>query len=105
MISILIVAYNSERCIGACLESLQRFAGEAVGETIVVDNGSADGTAERVRRFAAVKLIGPGGNLGVAAAVNRAAHESRGEALLLLTPDTICRSPLEPLEEALDRSE
>ncbi|HWP85561.1 MAG TPA: glycosyltransferase family 2 protein [Terriglobia bacterium] len=103
MISALIVTCNSERCIGPCLESLRRQAPEA--EMVVVDNGSRDGTVEAARRVPGVKLIVSESNLGFAGAVNRAARESSGEALLLLNPDTLCRTSLAPLEEALQGSE
>jgi len=103
MISVLIVTYNSERCIGACLESLREHAAGA--EIVVVDNASKDGTVEVVRRFGNAKLIATTTNLGFAGGVNRAARESAGEALLILNPDTILRTPLAPLEEALSRSE
>ncbi|MBI2818907.1 MAG: glycosyltransferase family 2 protein [Acidobacteria bacterium] len=99
MISVLIVTYNSERCIGACLESLRKNAEGT--EIVVVDNGSKDRTVEAVRRFPYVKLIASPSNLGFAAGVNRAARESAGDALLILNPDTICHTPIQPLEEAL----
>ena len=105
MISALIVTYNSERCIGACLESLRWQEPKAGLEIVVVDNGSQDATVEVVRRFPDVKLIASPGNLGFAAAVNRAARQASGDALLILNPDTICRSGLEPLEETLYGSE
>ena len=105
MISALIVTYNSERCIGACLESLRWQEPKAGLEIVVVDNGSQDATVEVVRRFPDVKLIASPGNLGFAAAVNRAARQASGDALLILNPDTICRSGLEPLEKTLHGSE
>jgi len=99
MISVLIVTYNSARCIGACLESIRQYAGDA--EIIVVDNASHDDTVETVRRFSGVKLIASPANLGFAAAVNRAARESRGDALLILNPDTVLRNSLQPLADTL----
>jgi N-acetylglucosaminyl-diphospho-decaprenol L-rhamnosyltransferase len=102
MISVLIVTYNSDRRIGACLSSLLKHAAGA--EIVVVDNGSKDGTVEVVRRFPNVKLIPSQDNLGFAAGVNRAAHYSAGDSLLILNPDAVCRSPLGPLEEALRSS-
>jgi len=103
MISVLIVTYNSAKCIVACLESLRENGGSA--EIVVVDNGSKDGTVEAVRRFPNVKLIASTSNLGFAAGVNRAARESQGESLLILNPDTVCRTSLAPLEEALRDSQ
>jgi N-acetylglucosaminyl-diphospho-decaprenol L-rhamnosyltransferase len=105
MISVLIVTFNSAKCIGPCIESLLQVGGNHIQEVIVVDNGSSDSTAERVRSFPAVKLLAAGTNLGFAAAVNRAARASTSESLLILNPDTLCRSSLTPLENILHRSE
>jgi GT2 family glycosyltransferase len=100
VISVLIVTYNSARCIAACLESLRKFAPGA--EVIVVDNASMDGTVDIVRRFAEVKLVASPDNLGFAGGVNRAARESSGDSLLILNPDTICRTLVQPLEDLLN---
>ena len=113
MISVLIVTYNSEKWIGECLQSLNRFGDPVVREVIVVDNDSADATVEKVQRFTAtlrdasainLTCLAAGANLGFAAAVNRAARQATGDSLLILNPDCICRSPLAPLEEVLTRS-
>jgi N-acetylglucosaminyl-diphospho-decaprenol L-rhamnosyltransferase len=99
MISIVIVTYNSARCIGACLQSL---AG-AGAEVVVVDNDSSDETPDVVRRFEGIQFVTPGRNLGFAAGANLGARNSGGENLLFLNPDTICRSEIAPLEELLTR--
>jgi len=97
MISIIIVTYNSGRCIGACLESLK----DCGAEIVVVDNGSNDDTAEVVRRFPNARLLQAGRNLGFAGACNFGARQSAGGALLFLNPDTARQTPLGPLEEVL----
>jgi GT2 family glycosyltransferase len=57
-------------------------------EVIVVDNASADGSAEMVRsEFPDVKLIASGENLGFAQGCNLAYGEARGDYLFLLNPD------------------
>jgi GT2 family glycosyltransferase len=102
MLSAVIVTYNSSGQIARCLDSLQG----RVGEVVVVDNASADGTAELVRkRYPSVQLVSPGVNLGFAAAANLGARRSSGSTLLFLNPDTVCLDPLEPLEAALDGAE
>ena len=59
-------------------------------EVIVVDNNSADGSAEMVKsKFPDIKLISNEANLGFAKANNQAYILSRGRYLLLLNPDTI----------------
>jgi GT2 family glycosyltransferase len=59
-------------------------------DLIVVDNGSADGTAALVAELAPdAKLIEAGGNLGFAAGCNRGAEAAEGELLVLLNPDAV----------------
>jgi GT2 family glycosyltransferase len=53
-----IVTYNSARVLGPCLESLRAQQPDVALTTVVVDNGSTDGTQELVRsRFPEVPLI------------------------------------------------
>lgn len=102
MISVILVTHNSRAVIGRCLDSLETTGAEVV----VVDNASADGTANRIEeRYPAVKLLRCNLNLGFAAAANLGARHSRGTALLFLNPDTACLGPLESLERALESSE
>lgn len=88
-VAIVIVTYNSEKHIRACLGSV--FAGAGIGmQVIVVDNGSHDGTVECIREsFPDVELILPGVNLGFAAGVNVGVNHSDSEFVLLLNPDTV----------------
>ena len=44
-ISLVIPAFNEEKYIGACLDSVLRSAKGKLKEIIVVDNASTDGTA------------------------------------------------------------
>ena len=102
MISVILVTYNSSEFIARCLDSWQASAAEIV----VVDNASADGTADLIReRYPTVKLFSSVSNLGFAAAANLGARHSTGSALLFLNPDTVCVDPIAPLEEALESSE
>src|SRR5712691_1498822 len=48
-ISVVVLTYNEERNIEACLESIYRWA----GEIFVVDSGSTDQTMELAKRFTA----------------------------------------------------
>ncbi len=77
-------------------------------KAIVVDNGSADGTVERVREWGAthpgVEVIANRENLGFAAAANQGFREARNaEHILLLNPDACLRTGLERLVEASDQ--
>lgn len=84
--SVIIVAFNSEDVIGACLQSLQQDRHRP--EIIVVDNGSRDGTRQVVSRFPNVTLVRNDRNLGFAAGVNRGVARSGGDPIVLLNPDT-----------------
>lgn len=55
-VSVVIPAYNEEKYIGSCLESLMHQQ-EAADEIIVVDNNSTDNTAKIARKFG-VRVIG-----------------------------------------------
>lgn len=85
-ISVLIPAYNAAGCVSTAIESVlaQTFP---PAEIIVVDDESADRTAEVVASFgAAVRLLRQK-NAGPAAARNHAAREAVGDWLALLDAD------------------
>jgi N-acetylglucosaminyl-diphospho-decaprenol L-rhamnosyltransferase len=68
----------------------------------VVDNASADATLAEVRRRG-VRAIANSSNRGFAAAVNQGCAELNCGYLLLLNPDAILSSELEPLRAACER--
>lgn len=89
LVSIVIPVYNQWPFTQSCLASIARHTPEPHG-VIVVDNGSADGTPERLaREFPGVHLLRLGENRGFAAACNRGAALARGEFLLFLNNDTL----------------
>ena len=107
-VAVIIVSYNVRSLLESCLASvfgtLER-SPELKGEVWVVDNASADGSAEMVRqRFPQVQLIASQNNLGFAGGNNVALRalgfgqkkeEGAGRELpgfvLLLNPDTEVR--------------
>lgn len=112
LISVLIPARNEEWRLGPCLESL--VAQDAVlGEILVYDDHSSDGTAALVRdwalRDARIRLIPPApleeGWLGKPFACARLADAARCEWLLFLDADTRVRPGAvgSIVQEAIDR--
>jgi hypothetical protein len=89
-LSIVILSYNTVDLLRDCLNSLSKVTNEVESEVIVVDNGSADNTADMVNsEFPNIKLIRNKKNLGFAAGNNCARNYSRGEYVLFLNSDTI----------------
>lgn len=89
-VSILLLSWNGREHLGPCLEALaaQRAPGVEV-ETLLLDNGSSDGTADWVRaHHPAVGLTVSATNLGFCAGNNRLAELASGDALVLLNNDT-----------------
>jgi GT2 family glycosyltransferase len=105
-LSILVVNWNTRELLNDCLISIKNSVARIQYETIVVDNGSVDGSVELVRQeFPWVHLIENAENLGFGAANNQAMLQSRGRHVLLLNSDaTIRQNSAEALVGVLDRS-
>lgn len=88
-LAIVVVTYNSRGPLEGCLASLHEAPPRASHEIVVVDNASVDGSADAARRWAGVRVIEAGANLGFAAANNLGIRASRSEYVLLLNNDTI----------------
>jgi N-acetylglucosaminyl-diphospho-decaprenol L-rhamnosyltransferase len=59
---------------------------------VVCDNGSTDGTPEGLRAsFSEAQIVELGANLGFPAACNRGVRAGRGEIIVLLNNDVVCR--------------
>jgi hypothetical protein len=90
-VTVIILAWNGVDDTLECLESL-RGIDYTDYRTMVVDNGSADGTADAVRSsFPEVEVIETGETLGFAGGNNvgiRRALEAGADAVLLLNNDT-----------------
>lgn len=92
-LSVCIVNWNTrqylERAIASALESDPKLDIEVV----VLDNASADGSADMVRtHFPGVRLLESDTNLGFARGYNRAAAETSGRHIFMLNPDTLVRT-------------
>ncbi|HUD02471.1 MAG TPA: glycosyltransferase family A protein [Candidatus Paceibacterota bacterium] len=85
-LSIVIPAYNEERYISACLESIVQNGGD-MAEIIVVDNNSTDTTAEVARQFPNVRVVRELVK-GTSSARQRGFVESTGDIIAFVDADT-----------------
>ena len=89
-VSVVIVTYNVREFLEQALQSVARASAGLAVETWVVDNDSADGSAEMVaERFPDVRLIANASNPGFAVANNQAIRQAAGRYVLVLNPDTL----------------
>jgi hypothetical protein len=87
-VTVVIPSWNTRELLDACLRSLERVRGQRL-EIVVVDNASADGSADHVARaFPAVVLVRNERNEGFARASNQGMRLARGRHVLLLNSDT-----------------
>jgi hypothetical protein len=89
-ISIIIVNWNTKELLLDCLTSVYATTAGLSLETIVVDNGSHDGSGQAVQdRFPQVRLIQNTENRGFAKANNQALANTTGRYVLLLNSDVL----------------
>ncbi len=89
-LSIVIVSYNVRERLRVCLDSVREVGGEGglTAEILVVDNASADRSADMVEAdFTDVAVVRNKENEGYGAACNRGAASSTGTVLLFLNAD------------------
>jgi GT2 family glycosyltransferase len=86
--AVLVVTYNSVADVAGLLDSLGAAAAGLTLRTVVVDNGSTDGTVELLRGRADVHLVEAGANLGYAGGINLARrHAAPCASVLVVNPD------------------
>jgi N-acetylglucosaminyl-diphospho-decaprenol L-rhamnosyltransferase len=89
-LSIVIVNYNVKFFLEQCVVSVKKAIEKLDAEVFVVDNCSADGSAEYLQKnFPWVKFIANKKNEGFAKANNIALKQCVGDYILFLNPDTI----------------
>lgn len=103
-ISIIIVNWNTKDLLLDCLSSVFDTVRKSSRETIVVDNGSTDGSAAAVaRHYNQVRVIINASNQGFARANNLALRQMRGRYALLLNSDTVLTNgAVDTMREFLD---
>ena len=93
VVSVVVVTRNRAADLLRCLGSLQAVRAPAL-EILVVDNGSGDGTVERVRAaHPSVRLLAALVNRGTSDPRNAAARLSRGRFLWFLDDDAVVADP------------
>ncbi|MGE5236645.1 MAG: glycosyltransferase family 2 protein [Acidobacteriota bacterium] len=88
LVSVIIPNYNGRDHLERCLPALARTA-HVTFETIVVDNGSTDGSAAWLaEKWPSVRVLELGANLGFGEATGRGVNAARGEFVAFLNNDT-----------------
>lgn len=92
LLSIVIVTWNAEDEIEACLNSVIKYNKDIPIEIIVIDNDSKDKTKNILKNYAVqtdfVKIILNDDNKGFTLANNQGIKIAQGDFILLLNPDT-----------------
>ena len=87
-LSVVIVSLNTRDVLRECLETLAIASAGLAVQTIVVDNGSTDGSQQMLQAdFPAVLLLQSAENLGFGRANNLAFEHARGRYIVLLNSD------------------
>ena len=97
-LSVVIICWNDWKVIENCLRSIFACTHQVEFEVVVSDNGSTDGSVEKIKQqFPTVRVVENRANLGFARGNNSGIREARGDYVLILNPDTIMH------EGSLDR--
>jgi GT2 family glycosyltransferase len=105
-VSVVVVNWNLKEYLRDCLNSLQQHSGDLTVETLVVDNGSTDGSIEMVKKeFPNVTLLCNAKNVGFSRASNQAIKKAGGRYLFLMNNDAILfKDALPRLVEFMDQN-
>lgn len=91
IVSFIIIAYNEERSVGQCLESIQKQNGLQDYEIVVINDGSKDSTATVVSQYAKknqkIKLLTLPANQGRGAARQTGVKSAVGKYLAFVDAD------------------
>ena len=103
-LTVMIVTYDCQHFIGACLRSVRSTTTRHRVEIVVADNASADGSVAAVRcADPQARVICMASNTGFATANNAALRAATGRYVLLLNPDTVVGpGALDALVDLLD---
>ncbi|MCB0207981.1 MAG: glycosyltransferase [Anaerolineae bacterium] len=89
LVTIIILVYNGQDYLPACLESIARLTYPNF-ETIAVDNASTDGSVALIRQYYPhIQLIQNPRNLGFGGGNNVGLKAAQGDVMVLLNQDTV----------------
>lgn len=88
-ISVIVPVFNRKELVGMAIESLLRQTVRDEMEVVVIDDGSTDGTAEVLKKYASdtVRIFANGCNEGIVASRNRGLREAQGDYIAMLDSD------------------
>ena len=103
LVTVIVVSHDGAALLSPCLDSVRKQSHSRF-EVILVDNGSLDGTADRVALdYPEVRLVRLDENVGYAGGNNAGIALARGEYILLLNNDaTLAPSALEILVDFME---
>jgi len=92
-VSFVVVTYNSQSTIAACIQSLvnQSLRGT---EVIVVDNQSTDQTRKILAKYKKIKVIHAPKNGGFGYGNNLGAHSAKGKYVCFVNPDAVVKKDM-----------
>ncbi len=97
-ISLVIPAYNEEKYISPCLESVVKYRTDDIIEVIVINNASTDNTAAIAKKFPGVRVVDEP-EKGLTKARQRGLIEAKGDLIGYIDADT--RMPPGWIDQAL----
>jgi N-acetylglucosaminyl-diphospho-decaprenol L-rhamnosyltransferase len=87
--ALVIVNYRTPALVERCVETVRAADPDLRLETVIVDNASRDGSAERLSAsLPGVRVIAMAENRGFAAGVNEGFRDTQAELVIVLNPDT-----------------
>lgn len=105
-ISVVIPVYNREKYIKKCIQSILEQTYQPM-EIIVVDDGSTDGTIDKIKEIDSkiVRVVSGGGNHGAQNARNIGISEARGDWIAFLDSDDMwLPGKLEKQKDCVEKS-
>jgi N-acetylglucosaminyl-diphospho-decaprenol L-rhamnosyltransferase len=100
--TLVIVNYRTPELVLRCVESVRSAACAVTLGTVIVDNGSRDGSAERLRTaLPDATIVAESDNRGFAAGVNAGLRATHSEIAIVANPDIELTTTLDPLVRRL----